>query len=232
MWHWFGFTLATLVGGVLGWLLARRESVGAGFAALGAVTGLMIGLSTSPVVAASVSTILGLLGVLVPIYFQRLAAAPAQPPPAADAQPAPPPLGTWLFPFAGALLTGTLAGVALRANDALNFASRSLRDQYQAQGFTEDQITAMMERHAKAVTGPPPRTAENPGPTLLHSLPRPATWDDIWSKNYRDQDTADENLARIEAASPKDVQQAIANLRAEGKSAAEILDALKRAFTK
>jgi hypothetical protein len=227
--QWFFLILSLLLGGVVGWLLSKRESIGAGFAALRASVGLMIGLSSSPVVAASVTAIFSLIGILIPIFFeQKTGAAPV----ALDskrAEPQVPPLATWLFPFGGALLVGTLAGIALRANDALNFSSPNLRDHYRAQGFTEDQINSIMEQYARAITGPPPVT-ENKTHTSLQSVVKPVNWDDIWRENYLQNDNAEDNLSRIEAASPKEVKQAIGKMRQDRISAAAILDSLKKKF--
>jgi hypothetical protein len=228
MWAWFGpLLLGTLLGALGGWLLAKWESVAAGFAALGAATGLMIGLSSSPIVAATVSSLIGLIGLVLPLYSQKQVPAPQT---STTDQAAAPRLGSWLFPFGLALLTATLVGVALRANDALNFSSPNLREHYAAQGFTKDQIDLIMNQFAKALGATP--APVKPPDTVLHTISRPSNWNDIWTANYKATDTPEVNLARIEAASPTAVKDAILTLRSQQVPAADILSALQSRFSK
>ncbi len=236
-----GIALVGLLSGVvIGWLLRTKSATGAGFAALGATAGLMIGLSVSPVVATAVTTILGLLTVLVPVYFQdqanRQAAAQATAGQPNPTPPSLPPLGLWLFPFAGMLLVGVLAGVAIRVNDALNFApapNPSFPERYQAMGFTKDQIKAIMDGHARAYAtgrGPGDEKPKDPG-SVLHNLIRPVGWDAIWKGSVRGSDTAKVNLERLKSnVDGTPIAAAIEQLKLEGNTPESILSELDKKF--
>lgn len=155
--------------GLVVWICKRGDSVSAGFAALGACVGLMLGLSGGTLFSVAVAAILAAIMALIPIYFPR----PTPPGGLGAGVEQPPALGTWLFPFGGAALLGTLFGLVLQTNHALEFSSANLRDRYRAQGFTDEQISLMMNAHAKAVKGPPPGVPAGPAtetPSNLQQL--------------------------------------------------------------
>jgi hypothetical protein len=141
-----------LLGIVAGWVLASRLAAGTsltrsiGFAVLGFVIGLALGMSHSPVLGTTITGGFALAGVLIPIYVKPRAPQPdgsgvsqspneAVPAGAAPSAPQPdgarvvesPPAGEWLLPLGGALAVGMLLGIILRVNDLLDFRSRSLR---------------------------------------------------------------------------------------------------------
>jgi hypothetical protein len=221
-----------LFGIALGWLSARKDLTGPGFATLGLVAGVMLGLSASPVVGTAVSALFGLFAILMPVYFQRVAPAPApasagEPPPAAASSI--PSLNAWLFPFALGILVGIFVGIVLRVNDGLNFASANLKDRYTAMGFDADQVKTILASQVKAfAAAPPPVVLPKPDGTILHTLPaRPTTWEVIWSATVVKDAKPEDNLARLKLAASPEVQKAIANLEAAGLSARAILFALQ-----
>ena len=105
----------------------------------------MLGLGGVTTFTGFITTLLtGITGLLM-VYFPKAAPEALGAPPGGG----PPALGSWLFPFGGATLLGTLLGLVLQTNHALDFSSPDLRKQYHAQGFTDDQINLMMDAHAK-----------------------------------------------------------------------------------
>jgi len=213
---------AVLVLGLCLWLAVRGTLLGAGFAALGGSAGMMIGLSTSPVVGTAVGAVLGVLALAIPVYFQKVAPEALK----TTATEGVPPLGSWLFPFAAAVFLGIPLGLALRVNNALDFSSSNLRKHYEAQGFTQEQIDVLMDRHTKggADFAPPPISRQ---PTVLHTAVRPANFSKIWRDTVNPDDPPDENLRRLQVASPKDVQAMIESLKRDNHRSQDILTALK-----
>jgi hypothetical protein len=134
------------VGALLGWVATVRSRFSAGFAALGAVAGLFLGISSTPVLSTTITAAFTLIGVLIPVYFPKKTEPGV-------VETAPPSVAEWLFPFAVALAAGALVGITLRVNDSLNFASVSLKDHYSRLGFDEAQVKAIVDRQAKTVAG-------------------------------------------------------------------------------
>lgn len=120
----------------------KRFSVGLGF--LGLVAGMIIGLSETPIIASAVTSSFALVGALLPMYLNK------------DSQNALPKLETWVGPFATLLLAGILSGITIRVNELLFFPSEpnvtSLRDSYQRQGFTSEQVDSIMSAQAAALS--------------------------------------------------------------------------------
>jgi hypothetical protein len=133
------------VGFGLGLLLIKeRPAVLAGFAALGLLFGMVLGLSATPIIGATVTAGLALAGTALQAYLSMKT-------PEAGHAAIPRPDGRWLLPFASFCVAGIILGIAMRANDVLSFSSAvpNLKEHYLAQGFTEPQVTAIMAAMAK-----------------------------------------------------------------------------------
>ncbi len=133
----------------------KRFSAGLGF--LGLVVGVIIGLSETPIIASAVTSSFALVGALLPLYLNK------------DNQNALPKMETWVGPFATLLLAGILSGITIRVNELLFFPMApyvtNLRDLYEKQGFTPEQVHSIMSGQAAALSKKePPAPPPDPKP--------------------------------------------------------------------
>lgn len=214
--HWFVGAICLIVGLVAGRLTSRRDGVGAGFAALGLVAGLSLGLSASPVLGATITALFTFLGVLAPLYLKSRNSTASSGPNT----------NLWLFPFACALAVGIVGGIAMRVNDALDFRSVNLRDRYAELGFSERQIEVMMDKQAS--TGAP--LAERHRDTSLQNLKRPANWDEVLNMFVHKDSSPEDNLASLKQRIPteKEILREIEKWEKQGLSAKQILKKLEQ----
>jgi hypothetical protein len=144
----YGYLLIAL--GVLGFVCcvfvwkSDRQLLSAGVGFLGLVAGMIIGLTETPIIASVVTSSFTLVGALLPIYLNK------------DRQDTLPKLEAWLGPFATLLLAGILSGVTIRVNELLFFPTEpkvtNLREAYQKQGFTPDQVNSIMSAQAEVLS--------------------------------------------------------------------------------
>jgi hypothetical protein len=202
--------IGLFVGIGLGLLANGRKSVVAfvGFALLGCLAGLTIGLSESPVIAAAIAAAIGLIGQLAPSLLkggtgkaqpplQRLrglprarrgrprkpvAGAAEVQPVARNRNPAAPDPGhdiRWLVPFSALAIVGILLGITIRVNNALSFANADYPSRLASEGFTPAQIQKIMDRFVEETKYAPP--PELPLTSLLSSEAR-STLKEMWPK--------------------------------------------------
>jgi hypothetical protein len=209
--------------GLLAVLLVSRlmsKSPKTGFGNLGLVCGMALGLSASPVLAATITAIFTLAGVLVPIYLgSPRAAGESEGSLPGDPQ-------RWLGPLASWLALGLIVGIFLRVNDALNF-SENLRSRYQAQGFNDSEINTIMAGVSTTLAKQTPGPAGEQDRTNLQAQERPENWAKLLADLVRPNDPPETNLARVKNAVGKDDLKRIHSLEARGMSAREVLEALK-----
>jgi hypothetical protein len=140
-----------IVSMVIGILIGRfafvtaRRSDALGYGLIGFVVGTLIGLSNTPVLAAAISAGVAVATSLLSRIgkdhvLEGLPGAMNQW------------RAEWLAPLAGAMLVGLVFGVAVRANDLLNFKSSDLRLALRAQGFSQPQVEAIMAKIASEIT--------------------------------------------------------------------------------
>src|SRR5262245_21222352 len=180
----FLVVVALITGIVLGRIVKPHFTFVAGYACLGLVSGMALGLSASPVLGATITGVFTLAAVVIPILLKNTSeGAPSnQPSPRCVGTTAPVHLiaiGEWLFPLAMSLVLGMLVGVAMRVNDALNFEPADLRERYRAQGFSEKQVEMIMSGQTNAMASS--SIASSPigrrnGGTSLQSDERGLNW--------------------------------------------------------
>jgi hypothetical protein len=229
-----GWFLSALTGGGIPAASNRGEAFG--FAALGLAVGLVLGLSTVPLIGAVVAAGFALVGTLLSIYLPKPAPPPAPPPPAPPppvSTVAPLPIRVWLFPFAITTILGMLLGICLRVNDALYFRSESLRDRFASVGFTPPQIEGIMERLAnsikdtvsvKAVIG----DAKDKAITGLQADESDVDWKDFWERMTRLGLSHDQVLKELKQIAPAPVRAQIKQLETQKKTADEILKTVRQ----
>ena len=223
--------LAFLAGVATGlWLQARQQqSTSWGIALLGALVGLLVGLSSSPVVAGTITAAFALATTLLPKFLERRAdredSATAEPPSDSTREL------RWLLPFSALAMVGVIVGITLRVNNALDFGSRNLREEFREQGFTDDQVDRIMDRLAGEVT-PSKRdeTADKTG--LLHGQGSTLGWPEVWS--FADVMSDDSKLDFIRRQAPaadyQETNEVIDRMLREGKTVEEIVTELKSKF--
>lgn len=106
-----------------------------GIGAFGLLAGVSLGLSSSPVLAGTITSVLGLLAASVP------ALRSANQSDLLDTT-------KLLLPFSLLALVGILSGITIRTNDLLLFKAQSLRTHYEALGFDEGQTKRIMDHFA------------------------------------------------------------------------------------
>lgn len=213
---------------------AEREKERAsafGFAGLGLAFGVALGLSSSPVLGASLAAGFALIGTLIPLYFPKTATAD---PTGTTPVPRLAPVGVWLFPFAVSTILGMVLGLALRVNDALDFRPQNLRERFLAQGFTEKQATDIMERLASSIHDPATAQAAAAGTKEQAKATEPGLqtaaahvdWKDYWARMDRLGFPPNRVLAEFKKIAPPKALGQIEQLEAE--SAKEILKTVRR----
>jgi hypothetical protein len=120
--------------------ILRLVGQGSGLLLFGALCGIIVGLSKSPIVAPLVAGGLVLAERIVQSYIaaKTNAATTLQPLIPKDAF-------AWFFPACLGAIIGILGGIYIRANDALSHP-RDIRQALRARGFTADQATRIMDR--------------------------------------------------------------------------------------
>jgi hypothetical protein len=220
-------------------LRVRALFAGLGFAALGMVLGLSLGMSAAPVIAATLTAGFALVGTLLAIY---------QPKPVAGAAggggPKPIPIYLWLFPFAASLALSMLLGAAIRVNDALDFQPKAptppddLRIHYAKLGVSPEQVTKIMDRLAQEIPKEPIGKVE-PKPVVTADLKRASNlqgslakldWPEFWRRRKSNGDSDAKTLEELSKFA--ELQEDISRLRAEyaEKHADEIVKQLKEKF--
>lgn len=193
----------------------RAKSTTAGFGNLGLVGGLALGLSASPVLAATVTALFAFAAVLVPHFF-------SQPAGEGGATPSP----AWLRPLAWWLALGLILGIFLRVNDALNF-SQNLRSQYAARGFTDQQIEMIMAGHAAALAAAQPAAPAELGGTSLQASERRAKWAKLLGVLIHPTDSPEKNLERVKSGVSSDDRERIKFLETHGMAPSQVLEVMK-----
>lgn len=194
----------------------RAKSATAGFGNLGLVGGLALGLSASPVLAATVTALFAFAAVLVPQFFS----APSNE--AAGTGGA----TVWLRPLAWWLALGMILGIFLRVNDVLNF-SQSLRIQYAARGFTDQQVEMIMAGHAVALARTQPAAATEPNKTSLQANERRAKLTKLLDVLINPTDSPVKNLERIKLGVSSDDLERIKILETHGMAPAQVIEVIK-----
>lgn len=140
-----GSAIGVLVGVLLGTLLYNRSGSGeaAGGASVGLLFGMLIGLCDSPIVGTVLSGAIAAVGVVVPALAKSKDGSQFV-------------RGPFLVSAALLSTLGVVGGIALRTSNVLDFEPRSpsLRQRYEAEGFSNDQVNAIMERLAKTAELP------------------------------------------------------------------------------
>lgn len=113
----------------------------AGALALGLLSGLIVGLSRSQVVAPLVAGVLIVADRIVQGYF----AARTNPPTLTTASN---PCSPWILPISLGAILGIISGIYIRANDSLS-RPHNIPRQLTALGFNDEQIMEIMNREAK-----------------------------------------------------------------------------------
>jgi hypothetical protein len=216
---WLKFVAAGLVAALI---ISRTaaKSREKGFGNLGLVTGLALGLSASPVLAATISAVFTLVGVLAPIYLRSAEGTPKM------EESTPSPEYRWLRPLASWLTVGLLVGVFLRVNDVFNF-SDNLRSHYRAQGFNDQQVDTLMFERASRRADELLEREKKQEKTNLQSAERAERMSKILADLIRSGDTAEQNLYRVKGALPKEDIAVVVQLEARGFSATQIIEVLR-----
>lgn len=219
-------SLAALVGVVIGAFLANSTArmFTAGFAFLGLTSGLLVGLSSSPIIASVITAIFALIGSLLASYL-------ATRPPGAIVLP---PLSTWLAPLSCMTIVGVVGGITIRVNELLYFppakVQRNLRNEYTQMGFSQAEVNQIMAGHAaelaKAKPSDRPAPPTPPSPVALLDAEQKAKLKDVL-KDAEAYSDLKERIAFIVQQVPA-VKEQVDQMRGSQKSPQQILNVLQK----
>jgi hypothetical protein len=145
MFHfWIGF-VSLMVGIGLGQLVLKESrAILAGFATIGLWFGLVLGLSTSPIIGSTMTAGFAIAGTLIQSYLASRAPGPG-------GIALSPPSGRWLLPFAALTVAGMIVGIMIRTNDSFYFGEPNIKKDYIAKGFTPEQADTIMASLVKNI---------------------------------------------------------------------------------
>jgi len=205
--------VAVVVGITIGrWSWRRnRRSITLGFGLLGLATGMILGLSNSPVIGGAITAGFTFAGSLIAHFFPPITRSQDD---AEAAAPAVIDVTSWLPPFAGTLVVGILLGIVLRVNELLLFRTKSLRQTLLDDGFTTVQVDLIMERYSKEVRHEAYAAGAKPVVGLI-SAESKATLRELLEQAQKSNMDSNKTLEFIRQVAPQPILDEIAAIERE-----------------
>jgi len=203
-------SVSLLIGTALGIIVGKRQRAEVPtFAVIGLLAGLVVGLSSSPVIAAAIGAAFTLAGALLSAYRAKEQGHEMIP------------LQSWLLPFSLMAIVGVITGILIRANDLLTLQTKDLRAKYAELGFDSNQVKQILERLATTVTLESPRFHTTN--SSLFAQQRNSTWAD-WEK----LSLPDDQLVKsLQNDGPTAVRDAIHEMQKVGMNNKAIIEWVK-----
>jgi len=190
----------------------RRRMIA--FASCGLFFGATLGLSASPILAATLTGVFSIAGIVIPVALSGERRALLN-----QFMPA-------VAMFALTAVVGTLGGIIIRTNDLLNFAPQSVAVQLERLGLSKSQIELVLDRYAQTIALRSPENCAAIPIARVAAGPSALLVDKGQWRQLRKQYPDDKNLIEAMQEGLPDLGKRISQLRSCGLTEREIVGVL------